>query len=257
MKVRKEILDIPAQTFDGSWLSVVTIADPQETTIYCPIRDSFDNAKMLNWIGWWDKEINWDCPSPTRTNGSSLVQVSINHSMRDCLPTTLHLPSIPLGIDRLTVSSWGHWEARTLWRVSILQHLIPLAGCPLSKIVLLWQLGKGSVFLWSFLMVYLWPFPLRFGLGLCARSLVSSLGSLSFGSGLVLSANIFRVHGFLSSFWVEIWSLAPRFCLAFYFLHFKFQIETFSIIFNLTWCCTCQELWLSYDFSPRSMIGSS
>lgn len=160
------------------------------------------------------------------------------------------------GTDRLTVCSWGHWEARTLWRVSILQHLIPLAGCPLSKIVLLWQLGKGSIFLWSFLMVYLRPFPLHFGLGLCARSLVSSLASLSFGSGLVLSANIFRVHGFLSSFWVEIWSLAPGFCLAFYFLHFKFQMETFSIIFNLTWCCTCQELWLSYDFSLRSMIGS-
>lgn len=90
------------------WLLIISgdyCRSTGNSTIYCPIWDSFDNAKMLNWIGWWGKEINWHCPSPTRTNLSSLVQVSINHSMRDLLPTTLHLPSIPLGTDRALTGS--------------------------------------------------------------------------------------------------------------------------------------------------------
>lgn len=135
----------------------------------------------------------------------------------DPLPTTLHLPSAPLG-NELWQCPGGehthHWE-----------HPIPLAGWWLSKIVLLWWIGKGSTFPLVFPHGLSMPFsPL--GLGLCAWSLLVSLPAcLCFGRGLVLSASIFRAYGFLL---VEIWSLAPGFCSACSLLHCKFLGETSS-----------------------------
>lgn len=90
----------------------------------------------------------------------------------------------------------------------------------------------------------------------CLKPGLNSLAFVSLGRGLIPSANIFSARGFLSFFFflVEIWCLDSEFCSACYYLHCKFQRETFSITFNLTWCSgTCQELGISYGFSQ---VGS-
>ena len=82
------------------------------------------------------------------------------------------------------------------------------------------------------------------------------------GRGPVLSANIFRAYGFLSSSMVEVGSLAPGFCSACYFPHSKLPRETFS--FSFTWGCsgkpgtiaTVGSAMMSLKWDPRSMVAS-
>lgn len=78
----------------------------------------------------------------------------------------------------------------------------------------------------------------------------------------MLSANIFRAYGFLSSSVVEVGSLAPGFRSACYCPHSKFPRETFS--FNFTWGCsekpgtiaTVGSALMSLKWDPRSVVAS-
>ena len=118
----------------------------------------------------------------------------------DLLPTTLHLHPIPLGTEMVALPWWGWWgSARrsqlafcSMWfylRISTVQNSFAVTT------------GKGQPFPLVFPHALSMTFSLCLGLSLCAWSLlVNSLAFVSLGRGLVLSANIFSAHGFLSYF---------------------------------------------------------
>lgn len=143
--------------------------------IYCPIWSIFDNATVLYRMGWWGKGSKLGLCQPTQDlliiPGLSMYRPP---NGGPCCPPLCIFSSFLWALKCSQHPTGGEWEAHTPLRASLLQHLIPLAGCRLSKIVSLWWIGKGSIFVRSFLMVYLWPFPLCLGLAMCPCNLVIS-----------------------------------------------------------------------------------